>query len=630
MSDALDLTRAILAEPDDARALRVLEAALEREVDVLRYCAATLGLGADLVMQRAAAWAGYAFYDRVPLGAQGDAQPTRLEALASVRMFRVQLLDREVAFAAPGFFDVIRLRNKKSTTPRLLNLLFFVPEPALREYLALAAAPALIDGARQNLARRWPYASAHLELTLLARLGFVGALALLASSLLLAPFVAQVWLLPLACGMLLLPAAIRLGAVFTPIRPAPSLRRPPDEELPDYSVLIPLYNEAEMVPQLYAAMAALDYPAERLDIKFVVEARSVDTVAAVRAGLSDPRFSLVTVPDALPRTKPKALDFALPLCRGEHVVVFDAEDVPDPDQLWKAALRFRDADDLVCLQAPLVIDNGSRNWLAALFAGEYAGLFLVLLPALARWRLPMPLGGTSNHFRLKELRELGGWDAYNVTEDADLGLRLARRRLRVEVLGSATREAAPTQLLPWIGQRTRWMKGWMQTFIVHNRDPGRLMAEMGLPAFLVVEALLLGMILAPMLHCGFALLLLVRWLSGMGGLDASLWTAFYLAILALGYGSALAMTGLGLRRLGRSELLPAQILLPAYWLLMGFATLRAAHDLLARPFYWFKSPHRPANTLSKRWSSRARWWRPGTDGWEKIRLAWIGLRGPRS
>jgi cellulose synthase/poly-beta-1,6-N-acetylglucosamine synthase-like glycosyltransferase len=613
MSDALDLTRAILAESDDARALRVLEAALEREVDVLRYCATTLGLGNDLVMQRAARWAGYAYYDRVPQGVTGDAQPTRLEALASIRMFRVQLLDREVAFTAPEFFDVIRLRHKRTSAPRLNNLLFFVPEPALREYLAEAAAPALIDAARQGLARRWPYASAHLELTLLARIVFVAALALLAAILLLAPFVAQLWLLPLACGMLVLPAAVRLGAIFTPVRPAPIVRRPPDEELPDYSVLIPLHNEAGMVPQLYAVMGALDYPAERLDIKFVVEARSVDTIAAVRAGLADPRFSLVTVPDAMPRTKPKALDFALPLCWGEHVVVFDAEDVPEPDQLWKAALRFRDDEDLVCLQASLVIDNGRRNWLAALFAGEYAGLFRVLLPALARWHLPMPLGGTSNHFRLRSLRELGGWDAYNVTEDADLGLRLARRKLRVDMLASATREAAPTRLGPWIGQRTRWMKGWMQTFIVHNRNPGRLVSEMGLPAFLVVEALLLGMILAPMLHCGFALVLLVRGLAGLGWMDSDVWTAFYIAVLGLGYGSALAVTVMGLLRLGKPGLLPAQILLPVYWLLMGCATLRAAHELLRRPFYWFKSPHRPTDQPRTRWSRQARWWGKRAD-----------------
>jgi cellulose synthase/poly-beta-1,6-N-acetylglucosamine synthase-like glycosyltransferase len=613
MSDALDLTRAILAERDDARALRVLEAALEREVDVLRYCATTLGMGTDLVMQRAARWAGYAYYDRVPKGVTGDAQPTRLEALASIRMFRVQLLDREVAFTAPEFFDVIRLRHKRTSAPRLTNLLFFVPEPALREYLAEAAAPALIDAARQGLARRWPYASAHLELTLLARIVFVAALALLAAILLLAPFVAQLWLLPLACGMLVMPAAIRLGAIFTPVKAAPVVRRPPDEELPDYSVLIPLHNEAAMVPQLYAVMGALDYPAERLDIKFVVEARSVDTLAAVRAGLADPRFSLVTVPDAMPRTKPKALDFALPLCWGEHVVVFDAEDVPEPDQLWKAALRFREAEDLVCLQASLVIDNGRRNWLAALFAGEYAGLFRVLLPALARWHLPMPLGGTSNHFRLKALRELGGWDAYNVTEDADLGLRLARRKLRVDVLASATREAAPTQLWPWVGQRTRWMKGWMQTFIVHNRNPGRLVSEMGLPAFLVVEALLLGMIMAPMLHCGFALVLLVRGVAGLGWMDSDIWTAFYIAVLALGYGSALALTVTGLLRLGKPGLLPAQILLPVYWLLMGFATLRAAQDLLRRPFYWFKSPHRPTDRPGTRWSRQARWWGKRVD-----------------
>lgn len=597
MSDALELIKAILAMDglEEAAALQVLEAALEREVDVLRYCAATLGLGATLVMQRAAAWAGYAYFDRVPRGLIGRAEPTRLEALADVRIFRGQLLDREIAVASPDFFGIIRLKHRLATTPRLSQLLCLVPEPALRDYLAEAAAPALIDGARQTLARRWPYASAHLELTRPVRASFVGALVLLVTMLLLAPFFAQLWLLPLACGTLLAPAAIRLAALFSAVPPWPPPRRPPDEELPDYSVLIPLRSEADMVPQLFAAMAALDYPPERLDIKFVVEAKSATTIAAVRARLGDPRFSLVSVPDALPRTKPKALDFALPLCRGEYVVVYDAEDVPDADQLWKAALRFRDAPDIVCLQAKLVIDNGQRNWLTALFAGEYAGLFTVLLPALARWRLPMPLGGTSNHFRLKALRELGGWDAYNVTEDADLGMRLARRRLRVEVLDSVTSEAAPVHLLPWLGQRTRWMKGWMQTFIVHNRDPGKLLAEMGLPAMLAFEALVLGMIITPILHCGFALVLLLLWIAGAGagGVGGTAWTVFYLTVLALGYGSAMAMTTLGLARLKRTGLLPAQLLLPIYWLLIGLASMRAAHDLMVRPFYWFKSPHRP-------------------------------------
>ena len=603
MSDALELVKAILADdgPQDETALAVLDAALESELDVLHYCAVSLGLSPSTIMERAAHWAGYSFFDHVPVGLTGDIVPTRLEALATVRMFRQQLLDREIAFTAPEFFDVIRLKHRLAATPHLRHLLCLVPEPAFRDYLATAAAPALIDSARQNLARRWPYASAQLELTTLARYGFVAALLLLVCMVLAAPHVAQVLLLPGALTLLLGPAAIRLAAVLEPLPPQPELHRPPDEELPVYSVLIPLRNEAAMVPQLFAAMRALDYPAGRLDIKFVVEAGSEETVAAVRRLLGDPRFSLVPVPDAAPRTKPKALDFALPLCRGEHVVVFDAEDIPDPDQLWKAAVRFRDAPDLVCLQARLVIDNGQQNWLAAQFAGEYAGLFGVLLPALARWRLPMPLGGTSNHFRLRALRELGGWDAFNVTEDADLGVRLARRQLRVDVLASHTSEAAPTRLAPWFGQRTRWMKGWMQTFIVHNRDPGRLLGEMGLPAFLAFETLVLGMIVAPVLHCAFLASLCVRIALGGDLVDDSLWTVFYLAMLVLGYGSALAMTLLGLLRRRNRQLLTSQAWLPLYWLLIGIATLRAAHELVRRPFYWFKSPHNPAAQVTVAW-----------------------------
>ncbi|SEQ54700.1 Glycosyltransferase, catalytic subunit of cellulose synthase and poly-beta-1,6-N-acetylglucosamine synthase [Devosia sp. YR412] len=594
MSHALDLVKAILAGAPEERALNVLETALLREVDVLLYCATALGMHPTVVMQRAAAWAGYSFYDRVPDSLQGEMEPTRLEGLASVRLLRLRLPDCEMAFTAPDFFDLIRLRKRLLSKPHLRHLVCIVPEAALRDYLVTAASPALIDAARQNLARRWPFATAQLELTRPARQSFVAAIILLVALVLTAPHFAQLLLLPVTMVLLLAPAAIRLAAAFEPL-PAPTrLVRPVDEELPVYSVLIPLRNEAAMVSQLFAAMRALDYPEDRLDIKFVVEAASLDTIAAVRRHLGEPRFSLVSVPDAAPRTKPKALDFALPLCLGEHVVVFDAEDIPDPDQLWKAAVRFRDAPELVCLQAQLVIDNGRASWLTAQFAGEYAGLFSVLLPALARWRLPMPLGGTSNHFRLEALRQLGGWDAFNVTEDADLGTRLARRRLRVDVLESHTLEHAPTKLAPWLGQRTRWMKGWMQTFIVHNRDPGTLLKEMGWPGFLAFQTLVLGMIVAPVLHCAFLATLTWRIAAGAGLVDGSLWTVFYLAMLALGYGSALAMTVRGLTRLGHLHLLSRQVFLPLYWLLIGLATLRALRELVYKPFYWFKTPHQPA------------------------------------
>jgi len=433
MSDELDLIQAILREdrPDSAQALQILETALELEVDVLLYCASTLGLGSHIVMERAAAWAGFDFDPEVPLAAGGRLVTARLDRLSDVRLIRICSDGRDRAFACPDFFQIIRLRRWRLLHPQRAAVIRLVPEPALRHYLATVAAPDLLTAARQNLATKWPYACAQLELTTLARLSFVSCMLLLLAMLLIAPFVAPLWLLPVALFLLIGPAAIRLAAIFTPHEGPRQARRPRDEELPIYSVLVPLRNETDMVPQLFAALGAFDYPAERLDIKFVVEAASETTVAAVRQRLGDPRFSLLLVPDAKPRTKPKALNFALPLCRGEHVVVFDAEDVPEPDQLWKAALRFRDAPDLVCLQAHLRMDNGWQSWLAALFTGEYAGLFTVLLPALAQWQVPMPLGGTSNHFRVTALRDLGGWDAFNVTEDADLGVRLARRRLRV-------------------------------------------------------------------------------------------------------------------------------------------------------------------------------------------------------
>jgi glycosyltransferase XagB len=597
MSAATDLIAAILVEDglDEAGALDVLTEALEREVDPLRYCASTLGVDERLVMERAARWADLAFYPVIPRALEQTITSDHLDTLAEARSVPLMLIDRPVVFAAPDFFEVLSLRSRRLANPRFRNRICIVPDTALRDYLVRSASSALVDAARQGLAQRWPLATAHLELTAIARYGFIAGIGLLVGLVLIAPYLFQLWLLPLVLLLLLGPSVVRIAALMTPRRREPAAVRPDDAELPAYTVLVPLRDEATMVPQLFEAMRSLDYPAERLDVVFVVEQRSAETLDAVRQRLGDARFSLIEVPDALPRTKPKALDYALPLCRGEFVVVYDAEDIPDPDQLWRAAVRFRDEPDVECLQARLVIDNGRRQWLAALFAGEYAGLFAVLLPALARWRLPMPLGGTSNHFRLSSLRQLGGWDAYNVTEDADIGVRLARLRLRVDVLDSATREAAPTRIRPWLGQRTRWMKGWMQTFIVHNRNPRLLARQMGLGPMLVFELLVLGMITAPLLHTGFLAVLV----SGSLRSSALLsfhdgWSSFYVGVLILGYGSATALTLVGLHRTKLTGLAPSQLMLPLYWLLMAWATVRATVELATRPFFWFKSPHQQA------------------------------------
>jgi cellulose synthase/poly-beta-1,6-N-acetylglucosamine synthase-like glycosyltransferase len=600
MSDAVELIRQVLGihslDPD--LALTVLETALEREVDPLHYCATVLGISDAALMERAAGWLGLAFYPKVPSHLEGQLAPLHLEALRDVRLVRLKVLDRDVAFCAPDFLGLLRLKSALGRHPELARCLCLVPERSLRSYLVRGAGGALIDSARQNLTRRWPRAAAQLELTRGARSAFVLAIAVLVGLILMAPYVSQLWLLPFAVLLLVVPALVRIAALAVPADdPPPASERGDDADLPVYSVLIPLRDEAAMVPQLAKAMLALNYPADKLDVIFVVEASSGTTVQAVQAQLGYPQFSLVVVPDALPRTKPKALDFALPLCRGEFVVIFDAEDTPHPDQLWCVAQRFRDAPQLQCVQARLLIDNGSENWLTALFAGEYAGLFTVLLPALARWGLPMPLGGTSNHFRISTLRRMGGWDAFNVTEDADLGMRLARLHHAVETIDVPTAEEAPTQLGSWMAQRSRWMKGWMQTFIVHNRSPRLLLRHAGLGRMLAFEIMILSMILAPILHVGFIATLLARWVLGVApwahGWD--LWSLLYLAIFLLGYGSAVATTWAGLQRSGRRELLLVQLLLPFYWLLTAAATLRALHELTNRPFYWSKTRHRPVS-----------------------------------
>ncbi len=428
MSDATALMLALLAGriTDAAGARAQLETAIGLEVDPLDHVALQFGLSSAEVMARAADWAGLAFAETIPRLVQGSTQISRLDAMSEVRAVRARLLGREVVFAAPRFAQFLSLRTHADGDPSFRRRLCVVPPAAIRANLAQASEGLLLDAARHRLSQRWPSASGHRDLVPLRRAAFVAAILAVVGLAALSPFVLRPVLVPLVSVILIAPAALRLWAALSPpaCEPAPTLLA--DAELPVYSVLIPLRDEAHMVDQLAEAMRAIDYPPAKLDIKFVVEARSPQTVDAVRRTLGDPRFELVVVPEALPATKPKALNYALPLVRGEHVVIYDAEDIPDPVQLRLAASRFSAQPEIDCLQAELVIDNAGENALTALFAGEYAGQFGLMLPLLARLRLPMPLGGTSNHFRVAALREVGGWDAYNVTEDADLGVRLSR------------------------------------------------------------------------------------------------------------------------------------------------------------------------------------------------------------
>jgi cellulose synthase/poly-beta-1,6-N-acetylglucosamine synthase-like glycosyltransferase len=392
---------------------------------------------------------------------------------------------------------------------------------------------------------------------------------------------------------------LRLFGLFSENR----LRRQPrirtDDQLPVYTIVIALYREAAAVRGLVAALRDLNYPLEKLDIKLVLEPDDRETRRAIeRLRLGFP-FEIVIAPVDGPRTKPKALNAALPFARGTFVAVFDAEDRPEPDQLRLAYDEFIRNDDerLACVQARLTIDNTADSWLTRLFTAEYAGLFDVFLPGLAKWRLPLPLGGSSNHFRTAVLRRIGAWDPYNVTEDADLGMRLARFGYRTSVIPSTTYEEAPARFGPWLRQRTRWFKGWMQTWLVHMRSPLRLARELGLPGFVVFQLVVGGTVLAALVHALFAAQLIFHMATTPADDAAThLLLGIYAAMLLYGYVVSAALAFVGLLRRGLLAYGWVLLLTPIYWLLLSLAAWRALFQLLLDPYSWEKTEHGLART----------------------------------
>ena len=330
-------------------------------------------------------------------------------------------------------------------------------------------------------------------------------------------------------------------------------------------------------------------------MKFVLEADDGETRRALDRLDLGPPFETIIAPAVGPRTKPKALNAVLPLARGPFTAVYDAEDAPEPDQLRRAVAAFTASEDrLACLQASLTIDNTADNWLTSMFTANYAGQFDVLLPGLAALRLPFPLGGSSNHFRTSALRLSGGWDPYNVTEDADLGIRLHRLGFRAATLPSATYEEAPARLVPWLKQRTRWYKGWMQTWCVHMRQPITLIRELGFAGTAAFQLFLTCNVLAALVHpffmAGLCYALLghppLRALAALGQ-DAPV----FIAALLAGYGSNAALDLVGLQRRGLLSYAWVLALTPVYWLLLSLAAWRALFQLVHDPQRWEKTEH---------------------------------------
>ncbi len=369
-------------------------------------------------------------------------------------------------------------------------------------------------------------------------------------------------------------------------------------EWPTYTIFCPLYREWQVVPQFVDAMKQLDYPKEKLEIIFLLEENDEETIEKVHAADLPPYFRIVIVPHSKPKTKPKAMNYGLQFAAGEYLVIYDAEDKPEPDQLKKAVLSFRRCGkDVVCVQAKLNFYNPRQNVLTRLFTAEYSLWFDLVLPGLQSISAPIPLGGTSNHFRTSAIKSLHGWDAFNVTEDCDLGMRLARKGYRTEIIDSTTHEEANSNIRNWINQRSRWIKGYIITYFVHMREPLKTIQNGRWRDLLFFQFVVGGKVTSLFINPIMWLITISYFLfrSTFGAFIESLFPGpvYYIGVFSFLFGNFLYlyyyMIGCAHRK--QEHLIKYVFLVPIYWLGMSVAAWKALYEVVVRPHYWAKTRH---------------------------------------
>lgn len=435
----------------------------------------------------------------------------------------------------------------------------------------------------------------HLTLRKLLILGMLAAI--IAFAPVLALQVAIGWVLVAN----LMTMGLRLVAIFARMRNGRASTKTAVPRLVDYrrlprvSVLVPLKSEAAIAGHLLAALGRMEYPAPLLDIKLVLEAGDTDTLAAIEHAGLPPTIEVVIVPRGSLQTKPRAMNYALPFCKGEIVGVYDAEDRPDPGQIRAVVQHLQEAPaNVACVQGYLDFYNTKQNWLSRCFTIEYAVWFRVILLGVQRLGLPIPLGGTTVFFRRRVLEEIGAWDAHNVTEDADLGMRLERFGYHCEMIATTTEEEANCEDVGrWVRQRSRWLKGYAITWATHMRDPVALLRDLGWRGFLGFQVLLLGGLTSYLAIPLFWLL----W-TGAFGFDFGFWdklnplmmTAF-IAVMVAGQAVMMITAAIALVDSGRARMIPWIVTLSPYWLFGAAAAYRAVAELFYAPFHWHKTEH---------------------------------------
>nr|WP_249277024.1 glycosyltransferase [Rhodococcus sp. 06-621-2] len=459
-----------------------------------------------------------------------------------------------------------------------------------------------LDDAVNGLARRHPLASAAVAFVPWQKYTALTAAALTLAAAVLAPVTTLLvitvlctigYIAMMADRLLLFTRGLDAAAIVTITDER--ARALTDAELPLYTILVPAYDEPEVVGDLIAAMTALDYPPAKLQVLLLLEEDDEVTIAAAQAAGVSGIVDVVLVPASDPRTKPKACNYGLHFATGEIITIFDAEDLPEPLQLRRVVAAFAQLPDTVaCVQAKLAFHNGTQNLLTGWFTADYALWFGYLLPGLMRSTSPIPLGGTSNHLRADIIAEVGAWDGFNVTEDADLGVRIAASGYSTAVLDSTTLEEANSDPINWIRQRSRWYKGYLQTWLVHMRRPRQTLRALGMVGTYRFTLLLAGTPITACINMIFWFTT-AAWILGQPALVAALFPPyiyyFSLVSLIIGNVATVYMYLIASRESDNAYLLVPSLTMPLYWVMMSVAAIKGCWQLVRNPSYWEKTFH---------------------------------------
>ncbi len=453
-----------------------------------------------------------------------------------------------------------------------------------------------------ELSHKHPEWSASVPITAVQKRVVVVLFVLLLAAVIVAPLKTGQVLIAFCTIFYMILTLYKFIVIRSSISPDASISYTPEEiaaeeprEWPMYTVLIPMYKEPEVLQQMVKAMCDMDYPADKKDIQFLLEEDDLLTLNAARAMDMPQGFRIVEIPESFPRTKPKACNIGLYLAEGKYLVIYDAEDMPERDQLKKAVMAFERSDEKVaCIQSRLNYYNPYHNILTRWFTAEYSTWFDLQLPGLAALKAVIPLGGTSNHFKTAILQELMGWDAYNVTEDCDLGVRLVRAGYATQMLTTTTWEEACSHLPSWIKQRTRWQKGYMQTWFVHMRHPLLLLKEIGLVNTLHYHLLIGGVTFSVLVNPIFWIMAVVWFIFKPAGVAMLFPGPVFAAgafCLFAGNFVFVYVTMLGCYKRERDSLLWYALFTPVYWVLMSISGWRAFIQFFRDPFVWEKTQH---------------------------------------